>query len=202
MEAKLPNGTVDSSNTSLYSYYVDPDFYAEVRNDIWSLEGEGRPADAAARAECEALLLREARLLDEGRFEEWLDVLTADCLYWIPATPGGGDPEREVTIAFDDRRRVEDRIARLRTGYAYSQIPASRTRRLITNIEAWRGTGNVDLRIRSNFAIHEFRKGIHRTLAGWYGHGFREENGRWKIVRKQVNLIDAEQGHENLTFML
>lgn len=191
----------DQYDTSQYSYYVDEDYYAMLLEDLRGWKQEGRPADAAASTEGEALLIREARLLDEGRFEEWLDLLTKDCLYWVPASPGGGIPSREVTIAFDDRRRLEDRVARLRTGYAYSQIPASRTRRMLTNFEVLQGDSDVDLRVRSNFAIHEFRKGVQRVLAGWYGHSLRKEDGRWRIVRKQINLIDPEQGHENLTFM-
>jgi hypothetical protein len=43
-----------------------------------------------------------------------------NAFYWVPATPQGGDPRREVAILFDDRRRMEDRIYRLRTGYAWS----------------------------------------------------------------------------------
>jgi 3-phenylpropionate/cinnamic acid dioxygenase small subunit len=189
-------------DTSLYSYYVDEGYYAMLLDDLRDWEQEGRPADAAASAEGEALVIREARLLDEGKFEEWLDMLSKDCLYWAPASPGGGIPNREVTIAFDDRRRLEDRVARLRTGYAYSQIPASRTRRMLTNFEALQGSGDIALRVRSNFVIWEFRKGVQRALAGWYGHSLRKEDGRWKIVRKQINLIDPEQGHENLTLML
>lgn len=192
----------EQHDTSFYSYYIDENYYAMLLQELRDWEREGPLADAAASAEAKALLIREARLLDEGRFEEWLDMLSKDCLYWAPASPGGGVPDREVTIAFDDRRRLEDRIARLRTGYAYSQIPPSRTRRMLTNFEAFRGNGDIDLRIRSNFVIYEFRKGAQRALPGWYGHSLRKEDGRWKIVRKQINLIDPEQGHENLTLML
>ena len=50
---------------------------------------------------------------------------------------GGGDPRREIAISFDDRRRMEDRIYRLRTGYAWSQAPKSRTVRMISNVEVF-----------------------------------------------------------------
>ena len=72
-----------------------------------------------------------ARLLDALMFDEWLALYAGECIYWVPATPGGGDPRREVAISFDDRRRLEDRIYRLRTGYAWSQAPKSRTERTI-----------------------------------------------------------------------
>ena len=57
---------------------------------------------------------------------------------------------------FDDRRRLEDRVYRLRTGFAWSQAPASRTVRLITNVEVF-ATDRDDTRmLRSNFLISEF----------------------------------------------
>ena len=36
---------------------------------------------------CEAFLVHEARLLDDGRFEEWLALFTTDAWYWVPAQP-------------------------------------------------------------------------------------------------------------------
>jgi benzoate/toluate 1,2-dioxygenase beta subunit len=187
-------------DTSRYSYYVDPSFYEWLIADLAAWD-DAVPADPAVRAQCEALLFEEARLIDDGRFEDWLDLFTKDCLYWIPSTPGGGDPRREVSIAFDDRRRLEDRIYWLRTGYAYSQIPPSRTRRLITNIEVLRGGQSDEVRVRSNFVIFEFRNGRARSLAGWYAHLLRREAERWRIVVKRINLIDSEHGHENMTLV-
>src|SRR5439155_10052594 len=84
-------------------------------------------ADAAERDRFRMLIEREARLLDQLRFDEWLAMYAPECIYWVPATTTGGDPRREVAISFDDRRRMEDRIYRLRTGYAWSQAPKSRT---------------------------------------------------------------------------
>lgn len=200
--------TVDASRVEAeradpgrYSYYVHADYYARLVALIQSWPDDSAPADAALRAECEALLYREARLIDDGRFEDWLTLFADECLYWIPVTPGGGDPRREVTLAFDDRRRLSDRIYWLRTGLAYCQIPPSRTSRLIGNVEVFRGSDEHELRVRSSFALHEFRVGQPRTFAGWYGHLLRKQDGTWKIAVKQVNLIDSDHGHENLTLI-
>lgn len=187
-------------DTSRYSYYVDPSFYDRLIADLAAWD-DAPPADTSLHAPCEAFLYEEARLLDDGRFEDWLELFTRDCLYWIPSTPGGGDPRKEVSIAFDDRRRLEDRVYWLRTGYAYSQIPPSRTRRLITNVEVVRADRPDEVRVRSNFVIFEFRNGRARSLAGWYAHLLRREADRWRIVVKRVNLIDSEHGHENMTLV-
>jgi len=38
-------------------------------------------------AECEAFLVDEAQLLDEGKFEDWLALFTDDAWYWVPSEP-------------------------------------------------------------------------------------------------------------------
>ena len=38
-------------------------------------------------------LIREARLLDEGRFEEWLEHFTEDATHWMP---GRTNPTEDV----------------------------------------------------------------------------------------------------------
>jgi benzoate/toluate 1,2-dioxygenase beta subunit len=174
---------------------IDDGFY---ENLIRSFTGWQNPVnDSALREQCRMLLEREARLLDEGRFEEWLELFAPQCVYWVPAKPAAGDPRREVTVAFDDRRRLEDRIYRLRTGSAWSQAPASRTVRLVSNVEAFDG-GKDALMVRSTFMINEFRAGETRLWSGWYGYRLKD----WRIEVKQVNLIDCDQNLRNPSLLL
>jgi benzoate/toluate 1,2-dioxygenase beta subunit len=179
--------------------YVDDAFYAELVKSFADWSGESI-ADAAVRERCRMLLEREARLLDQGRFEDWLALYSAQCVYWVPATPGG-DPRREVAVAFDDRRRLEDRVYRLRTGHAWSQTPASRTVRLVGNVEVfpWKEEG---LRVRSNFLVSDFRTGETRFWSGWCGHRLRLRDQRYEIEVRQVNLIDCDQNLRNPSLLL
>jgi 3-phenylpropionate/cinnamic acid dioxygenase small subunit len=186
-------------DTCRYSYHVDGNFYAALLDELGRWDREWDPVDRDTLAQCEDLLFREARLLDESRFEDWTELLTSDCVYWLPITPGGGDPRREVTLAFDDRRRILDRVYWLRTGLAHCQVPPSRTRRMIANVEVAWGTRPSEARVRANFVLYEFRGGHQRALPGWYAHLLRREASGWKIAVKQVNLIDSEHRHENLT---
>ena len=103
------------------------------------------------------LVEREARLLDQLDFDAWLAMYAPECIYWVPGTPNAGDPRREIAISFDDRRRMEDRIYRLRTGYAWSQAPKSRTVRMISNVEVFAAREGDARMVRSNFLISEFR---------------------------------------------
>ena len=156
----------------------------------------------AERDRFRMLVEREARLLDQLDFDPWLAMYAPECIYWVPGTPNAGDPRREIAISFDDRRRMEDRIYRLRTGYAWSQAPKSRTVRMISNVEVFRTRAANTRMVRSNFLISEFRPDGTRTLSGWCGHRFVETGGRWQIAVRQVNLIDCDQNLRNPSIVI
>jgi 3-phenylpropionate/cinnamic acid dioxygenase small subunit len=189
--------------SSRHSYYVTDDFYRELVADFteWQAD-EHAIGDPAVRDLFRRLIEREARVLDQLRFEEWIELYAPECIYWVPATPEGGDPRREVAMMFDDRRRLEDRIYRLRTGYAWSQAPPSRTSRIVSNVEVFRCERNDQHMVRSNFAISEFWDGEIRQLAGWAGHRFRKFGGAWLISAKQVNLLNCDQCIRNPSIVL
>jgi benzoate/toluate 1,2-dioxygenase beta subunit len=183
--------------------YVTDALYRELIANFSGWQDDARAvADPVARETFRMLLEREARLLDQLKYEDWLALYTAECIYWVPSTPNAGDPRREIAVMFDDRRRLEDRIFRLRTGFAWSQAPASRTVRLITNVEAF-ATARDDVRmLRSNFLISEFWGDETRILTGWAGHRVVRDGGAWKIQAKQVNLLECDQSIRNPSIIL
>jgi benzoate/toluate 1,2-dioxygenase beta subunit len=190
-------------NPSRSSYYVDDALYRELIANFSGWQDDDRAiADPAARDEFRRLLEREARLLDQLRYDDWLTLYAPECIYWVPSTPNAGDPRREISVMFDDRRRLEDRIYRFRTGYAWSQAPASRTVRLVSNVEVF-ATARDDCRmLRSNFLISEFWGDETRVLTGWAGHRVVRDGQGWKIQAKQVNLIDCDQSIRNPSIIL
>ena len=96
---------------SVSSYYVTDAFYRELVESFTDWQRDDLIVDDAAERDRFRLLLeREARLLDQLRFDEWLALYCAECIHWVPGTPEAGDPRREIAISFDDRRRMEDRI--------------------------------------------------------------------------------------------
>jgi 3-phenylpropionate/cinnamic acid dioxygenase small subunit len=191
------------TNPSRSSHYINDALYRELVANFSDWQDDARAVtDMAIRDEFRQLLEREARLLDQLRYEDWLKMYAAECIYWVPSTPGAGDPRREISVMFDDRRRLEDRVYRLRTGFAWSQAPASRTVRLITNVEVF-ATARDDTRmVRSNFLISEFWGDETRVLTGWAGHRVLRAGGQWIIQAKQVNLIDCDQCIRNPSIIL
>ena len=188
---------------SVVSHYVTDAFYRELTEAFADWQRDDRAVlDATERERLRALIEREARLLDRLDYDAWLAMYASECIYWVPATPGGGDPRREIAISFDDRRRMEDRVYRLRTGYAWSQAPVSRTVRMISNVEVFTTATAAKRMVRSNFLISEFRPDGVRSLSGWCGHRLVGRGGDWKIEVRQVNLIDCDQNLRNPSIIL
>jgi 3-phenylpropionate/cinnamic acid dioxygenase small subunit len=188
---------------SRFSYYLSDAFYSELVNDFSNWQTEERAVqDPNERDRFRRLLEHEARLLDQMLFEDWLKLFTPECAYWVPATRDAGDPRREVALTLDDRRRLEDRVFRFRTGYAWSQAPPSRTSRLISNAEVFTSSIQDQRMVRSNFILSEFWDGDIRMLAGWNGHRFRKIDNAWRISAKQVNLLNCDQCIRNPSVIL
>ena len=147
--------------------------------------------------EVEQFLYREARLLDERRFHEWLDLLAEDIRYWMPVRSNRYpkvskaisilDPDRyaEEELAKDDELAILDetketlarRIARLDTGMAWAEDPPSRTRHLIANIEVEAGERESEVKVSSNFIVYRNRG---ETEEDFY------VGGRQDILRKAL----------------
>lgn len=190
----------DPSRTS---HYVTAAFYDDLVAAFtdWQRD-ECLVHDPGIRDEMTALLAREARLLDQHHYQEWLAMFARECIYWIPATPEGGDPRREVAVAFDDRRRLGDRTYRLETGAAWSQVPRSRTVHAVSNVELFARDDRGPLMVRSNLLVTEFRAGETRSLAGWCAHRLQRNAGGWEILVKQVNLLECDQNLRNPSIIL
>ena len=183
----------------------DTSSFDRLARELAVLTGTPPEPDHALTDFAESVLISEARMLDSRDYNTWLATMTADCLYWIPANPEGGDPTTEVSLAFDDNRRLTDRVYWLNTGLVFAQVPASRTRRLIANVEAWHGDETGTVFVRSNFHLHEYRAGRQRLLSGWYGHLLTDCTSRSvraaRIRTKIIFLTDSDQGHDNLTLV-
>ena len=195
-----PTPPLDPSRSS---YYVTDALYRELIENFSGWQDDAYAVtDVAVRDEFRRLLEREARFLDQLRYDDWLSMYAAECVYWVPSTPKAGDPRREIAIMFDDRRRLEDRIYRMRTGFAWSQAPASRTVRLVTNVEVFSTVRDDARMVRSNFMISEFWGDETRQLTGWAAHRVVRDHAGWKIQAKQVNLIECDQSIRNPSIIL
>jgi benzoate/toluate 1,2-dioxygenase beta subunit len=153
------------------------------------------------RHQIENFLYREARLMDEHAYDEWLSLWAEDALYWIPCNDDDIDPQRHVSIIYDNRARLEDRIERLKSGAAYAQEPKSRLRRVVSNVEIEEG-GNGEVTVYSNFSLTELRRSRQDTFAGRTVHKLRPQGNSFKIAYKKVLLVNNDEVIDNLTFLV
>jgi 3-phenylpropionate/cinnamic acid dioxygenase small subunit len=144
------------------------------------------------RHEIEQLLYREAHLLDERRFREWLDLLTEDIEYLMPLTEhvqGKVGPAGHPIIK-DDKNTIRARIAKDETGWSHVETPVSMTCHLISNILI-DDDGDGEVRVKSAFMVRQARK--LRDEAWWVGRRddrLRRVDGQWLIARRTIH-IDA-----------
>jgi 3-phenylpropionate/cinnamic acid dioxygenase small subunit len=153
------------------------------------------------RHRVETFLYREARLMDEHAYDEWLALWTDDALYWIPCNDDEIDPERHVSIVYENKARLEDRIARLKSGAAYAQDPKTRLSRVVSNMEIEDENDN-EVIVRSTFNVTALRRGRMDTFAGRAVHKLRTEGESFKLAYKKVLLINNDVVIHNLTFLI
>jgi 3-phenylpropionate/cinnamic acid dioxygenase small subunit len=142
--------------------------------------------------------IREAWLLDERKFKDWLDLFTDDVLYFMPRRKNVRHRElhREFTplgdlaIFEEDKRYLEMRVARLETGMAWAEDPPSRTRHLIGNLAATPlESGEVEA--RTAFLVYRSHlETDHQLLSGCREDLLRKVEGAWKVARRTI-LLDA-----------
>ncbi len=155
------------------------------------------PAPPQNLREIEAFLIREARLLDERRFEDWMSLFTEDGYYWAQARPEQPDPWSEVSLMFDDREIMGNRIQRLRHPKVYAQIPASQAVRQVSNVSIEdEDAATGELTVRSVFFMFEHLQTLpaplHRVFAGEYLHRLRREAATFRIVSKKAVLVNCD----------
>jgi 3-phenylpropionate/cinnamic acid dioxygenase small subunit len=156
-----------------------------------------------AGAELEAVasfVFHEAALLDARRYGEWLDLFADDGVYWLPQSRQGGDPEREVSIIYDDRGRIADRVARLESGDAFAQVPESDTCRVVGNVQAT--TIGELVTATANEIVVESRRNRQTIHAGQYQFDLVPDGSLWKIKAKIVRLVNADAPQGNLSLLL
>lgn len=156
-------------------------------------------AELYRQYEVERFYCREARLLDDRQYHQWLDLFTDDTSYWMPIrrTKSTKELDQEFTrrgsVAFfdDDRSTLALRVKKLETGYSWSEDPPSRTRHLITNVEILSVDGE-EMEVQTNF--HLYRTRLNSEESSWIGHRrdrLRRVDGTLKIAARSIFLEET-----------
>ena len=140
----------------------------------------------------EEFMFMEARLLDEWRLSEWLDLMTEDARYEVPATDVREHISNTLGIISDDARRLRQRVEQLLGNVMWCESPRSRTRRLVSNVCVVGDKGGV-LEVVANFTVHRFGNGRSDIFVGKYEYELVRADGSFKVRRRTARL-----DHESL----
>lgn len=138
----------------------------------------------------EQFLYHEARLLDTGQLEAWLELFTDDATYWVPLEQNQKDPYETSSIIHDDRTLLELRVKQARHPRAHARQPLARTVHQVSNIMA-SDLGN-EVKVNSTLHLVEFRSEKQRLYAALVEHRLRKASDGFRIAHKRVDLVNAE----------
>ena len=137
---------------------------------------------------------QEARLIDEKRLDEWLELFAEDGHYWVPATPGQPDPLHHNSLAYEDKLLLRLRIERLKSPRAYSQRPASRCLHVLQEPDIEKADyERGEFVTRTPFLYTETRGDDAQRYAAtaWHTLTWSEEKLRIRLKRVDVLNCDA-----------
>ena len=166
------------------------------------------------KQDVEAFLYHEANLLDDRRYEEWLDLLSDDVRYWVPMRRNVkfGELEREFTREgqdinwFDEgKATLTQRVRQILTGVHWAEEPLSRLSHLVTNVEILDASPTPadaeEVSLRCRFIIYRNRVETETDLlVGRREDSLRRVEGEWQIAKRQVFLDQNVLLAKNLTF--
>ncbi|MBN8950531.1 MULTISPECIES: benzoate 1,2-dioxygenase small subunit [unclassified Rhizobium] len=110
-----------------------------------------------------AFLYREARLLDDREWDEWLTCYAPDVEYWMPAWDDDDqlteDPHSQISLIFyPSRDGLEDRVFRIKTERSGASTPEPRTSHNVNNVELLaRRDAEVDIRYNFHTLNHRYK---------------------------------------------
>ncbi|WP_209448850.1 aromatic-ring-hydroxylating dioxygenase subunit beta [Rhodococcus qingshengii] len=142
----------------------------------------------------------EANLLDERRFEEWLDLLADDVRYRIPMAQNVSFSDMSSEYLDDDlavhwldegKETLTHRVRQIRTGVHWAEEPLSRTSHLVTNVLLEDGVTSDDIEIRVKSHILSYRQRLadqEDVLVGRRHDTLRRTGSGWSISERTIYI--------------
>jgi 3-phenylpropionate/cinnamic acid dioxygenase small subunit len=157
---------------------------SEVRNDF------------LLQHQAAQFLYREARLLDERRLSEWLELLAEDLHYFMPLRRNikygdwhleYSDPETEISYFDEDKSILTGRVRQIETGVHWAEEPVSRFEHIISNVEV---TDQIGDEIYVNSKFYTYQNRLADEVQVFCGRRYdvlrRDEVTDFKIVKRKI----------------
>jgi benzoate/toluate 1,2-dioxygenase beta subunit len=150
--------------------------------------------DYETQRRIELFVFEEARLLDAGRFEEWLKLYEPQGIYWIPSQPGQTDQLNVASIVYEDHAILSIRVQRLLEARALVLTPMPRTTHLVSNIEAEQ-TDDGEFAVDATFICVEHQADQQRIYSGRHSYQLACRDDSFRIKMKRVALMNSDGVH-------
>ena len=151
--------------------------------------------DWSFNAEAAAFLYKEALMLDEQRWDDWLALYAEDAVFWIPSYTMQGEPVTNPELSINliyitSRSGLEDRIYRIRTGRSEASSPLPRTCHQITNVLVAEGNSRR-INVTANFQVTSWshKRGA-ECRSGRYDFELSRAGDEYCIQRKKILPVD------------
>jgi 3-phenylpropionate/cinnamic acid dioxygenase small subunit len=159
--------------------------------------------DVPTDAQLVRFVYDEARMLDEHRFDAWVDLFTEDGRYWMPLEWGQTDRRLTASLMDEDKLLLRVRAERLKGNRTFSQKPKSRCHHVL---QAPQVDGRDDAQkvyeLYTSFHYVETRLDEQQLYAGWARHTLVVDEGRLKIRMKRVDLVNCDAAFGNIQLFM
>jgi len=173
-------------------------------------------AVASLRQEIEAFLYLEADLVDDRKYDEWLQLFSDDLQYRMPMVRSlhaqhiAGEyltGPLDVSWFDEGKQTLATRVAQIRTGVHWAEEPLSRTSHLITNVRLLSATPSVEdaqeVETSCRFLIHRNRNADEEdTLIGKRIDRLRRNGESWSICRRTLYIKQSVLLARSLSFLV
>ena len=148
----------------------------------------------------EQFLFREAQLLDQQRWDEWLALYTEDARYWVPLEAGQSDPTHTSSIIHDDRTLLEIRVRQYSHARAHARRPLPRTCHQVGNVMAEPQASGA-IQVTSTLVLVEYRLEQQRIWGAGVTHQLRRTDTGLRIAHKRIDLVNSEAELDGISIL-
>ena len=147
-------------------------------------------------------IYQEARMLDEGRYDEWLSLWLENGIYWMPLDYKQSDPINATSLLYEDHFMLRLRVERLNGARTFSQKPKSRCHHVLQRpfVDIFEPNEG---RFQANTSMHyvETRLDEQILLALTVIHDLKVDDGKLKIAGKKVELLNSDAAFGNIQLL-
>lgn len=150
-----------------------------------------------------SFVYQEAEMLDEQRFEEWLDLFSEDGYYWMPLAHEQEDPILHTSLLYEDKLLLQIRVERLKGQRTFSQQPKSRCHHLLQHPQVMDfDAAATEHQVKTSFHYTETRGDEQLFYVGRSTHHLIYEDGKLRIKLKRVDLLNCDAALGNIQLFM